>query len=136
MLAQLPGMLPPAVTKLKTVPDLINAIEFGVTIDGRMKTKLVIHADDEKTAEEARKIIKNALEFGAEMGIGVLASQMNFDDPVQEGTVEYAQRVAEDIKSQLMPQVSGKQLTLNMTCLLYTSPSPRDATLSRMPSSA
>ena len=24
----------------------------------------------------------------------------------------------------------------NMTCLLYTSPSPRDATLSRMPSSA
>ena len=24
----------------------------------------------------------------------------------------------------------------NLTCLLYTSPSPRDATLSRMPSSA
>ena len=29
----------------------------------------------------------------------------------------------------------GGALTLN-TCLLYTSPSPRDATLSRMPSSA
>ena len=27
-------------------------------------------------------------------------------------------------------------LTLNIFCLLYTSPSPRDATLSRMPSSA
>ena len=27
-------------------------------------------------------------------------------------------------------------LTQNQTCLLYTSPSPRDATLSRMPSSA
>ena len=27
-------------------------------------------------------------------------------------------------------------LGLNMICLLYTSPSPRDATLSRMPSSA
>ena len=27
-------------------------------------------------------------------------------------------------------------LTLMITCLLYTSPSPRDATLSRMPSSA
>ena len=26
--------------------------------------------------------------------------------------------------------------TLSMSCLLYTSPSPRDATLSRMPSSA
>ena len=29
---------------------------------------------------------------------------------------------------------SGRQLS--MVCLLYTSPSPRDATLSRMPSSA
>ena len=27
-------------------------------------------------------------------------------------------------------------LTLDRSCLLYTSPSPRDATLSRMPSSA
>ena len=27
-------------------------------------------------------------------------------------------------------------ITRNTTCLLYTSPSPRDATLSRMPSSA
>ena len=29
-----------------------------------------------------------------------------------------------------------EKLTLLMSCLLYTSPSPRDATLSRMPSSA
>ena len=29
-----------------------------------------------------------------------------------------------------------KLVTLGYTCLLYTSPSPRDATLSRMPSSA
>ena len=29
-----------------------------------------------------------------------------------------------------------EQITSSMTCLLYTSPSPRDATLSRMPSSA
>ena len=29
-----------------------------------------------------------------------------------------------------------KNLDLSSPCLLYTSPSPRDATLSRMPSSA
>ena len=29
-----------------------------------------------------------------------------------------------------------RELGLGPTCLLYTSPSPRDATLSRMPSSA
>ena len=30
----------------------------------------------------------------------------------------------------------GAKLTVREGCLLYTSPSPRDATLSRMPSSA
>ena len=36
------------------------------------------------------------------------------------------------------PQTHGQRTTsyYNMACLLYTSPSPRDATLSRMPSSA
>ena len=31
---------------------------------------------------------------------------------------------------------SGEQVVMTYDCLLYTSPSPRDATLSRMPSSA
>ena len=31
---------------------------------------------------------------------------------------------------------TGEQVTSGLLCLLYTSPSPRDATLSRMPSSA
>ena len=36
------------------------------------------------------------------------------------------------------PDIGTKKTTVEMgnTCLLYTSPSPRDATLSRMPSSA
>ena len=34
------------------------------------------------------------------------------------------------------PQVRGRRRQLQQDCLLYTSPSPRDATLSRMPSSA
>ena len=32
--------------------------------------------------------------------------------------------------------VSAEQVSRNVTCLLYTSPSPRDGLLSRMPSSA
>ena len=36
-----------------------------------------------------------------------------------------------------MPRFDGLEfLSMMRTCLLYTSPSPRDATLSRMPSSA
>ena len=32
--------------------------------------------------------------------------------------------------------IRGSEVLLIRSCLLYTSPSPRDATLSRMPSSA
>ena len=34
------------------------------------------------------------------------------------------------------PQINIEHIKSLNTCLLYTSPSPRDATLSRMPSSA
>ena len=36
----------------------------------------------------------------------------------------------------VLPEAEEVDLKINDTCLLYTSPSPRDATLSRMPSSA
>ena len=36
----------------------------------------------------------------------------------------------------IVPTGGGKTLTMIMDCLLYTSPSPRDAHESRMPSSA
>ena len=36
----------------------------------------------------------------------------------------------------VMPYISASIIMQLLTCLLYTSPSPRDATLSRMPSSA
>ena len=43
----------------------------------------------------------------------------------------------EEVFSELMKlRVSWKFTQYNTPCLLYTSPSPRDATLSRMPSSA
>ena len=39
-------------------------------------------------------------------------------------------------KMQGLNPIASGQLTMDEICLLYTSPSPRDATLSRMPSSA
>ena len=48
------------------------------------------------------------------------------------------QRLQEGFNSSSLPEILGQQFPGNLLfhCLLYTSPSPRDATLSRMPSSA
>ena len=43
--------------------------------------------------------------------------------------------VADRLK-ELLPGAEAKDVDNLGSCLLYTSPSPRDATLSRMPSSA
>ena len=50
------------------------------------------------------------------------------------GALEFAEKLS---KVGVQP-IIGTQINFkhNDTCLLYTSPSPRDATLSRMPSSA
>ena len=37
---------------------------------------------------------------------------------------------------ELSVDCANKIISISQSCLLYTSPSPRDATLSRMPSSA
>ena len=37
---------------------------------------------------------------------------------------------------QILPVLDKELASMSVGCLLYTSPSPRDATLSRMPSSA
>ena len=42
----------------------------------------------------------------------------------------------DDMLRRSMPQSNAVVVRLSLDCLLYTSPSPRDATLSRMPSSA
>ena len=42
----------------------------------------------------------------------------------------------EEINSGKITTVINATLALYLTCLLYTSPSPRDGLLSRMPSSA
>ena len=45
-------------------------------------------------------------------------------------------KIAYGFKESLSSSDQSKLVICSSTCLLYTSPSPRDATLSRMPSSA
>ena len=54
------------------------------------------------------------------------------DEPEQAKTFHTADRLQQEAK-----KLGWKYYLYKLTgCLLYTSPSPRDATLSRMPSSA
>ena len=69
---------------------------------------------------------------------GVFQERLNFFDP-QISTVSAQPKVSK-IENEFQPQyrinISPKYIKFRLVCLLYTSPSPRDRTRSRMPSSA
>ena len=56
----------------------------------------------------------------------------------REGSLYYEVRIVRGVPAEgsPVPQAAGPQPHVRMGCLLYTSPSPRDRTRSRMPSSA
>ena len=98
--------------KLDSIESAINDIRSG---------KVIIVVDDENRENEgdflaaAETITPEIINFMAMHGRGLICA------PITE-------KRSKQLK--LNPMVG------NNTCLLYTSPSPRDATLSRMPSSA
>ena len=82
-------------------------------------------------ASQAVSTIKKGLRAGRDAQD--LASQFaNFFDAKDK--IDGAK--AESEHAPLGSKVFAKQSVESYACLLYTSPSPRDATLSRMPSSA
>ena len=83
------------------------------------------------------------------LGVVVARERADLEEKKNELVLEGAEnkRKLKEIEDQILEILSGEGnilenetaiVTLNQSkvCLLYTSPSPRDATLSRMPSSA
>ena len=73
--------------------------------------------------EEAMEAVKTLLAFAG-------------DDPTREGLVETPKRVIKAYGEFFAGYDEDPEEVLSKTCLLYTSPSPRDKRQSRMPSSA
>ena len=65
--------------------------------------------------------------------IGALQAASN-EDPELLGQIEKLRKEEEKLKNKIFSKLSTWQKV--QVCLLYTSPSPRDGLLSRMPSSA
>ena len=79
------------------------------------------------TGEEISQFIRGFTDGSIpDYQMAALAMAIYFQDMVPEETACLTREMLE----------SGDRLSWDDGCLLYTSPSPRDATLSRMPSSA
>ena len=84
---------------------------------------LVHHASDELKDIYVGKMVE-----------GTWTGTMNLTEP-QAGSDLAAVRTTAEPEGDHF-RIKGQKIYITYGCLLYTSPSPRDATLSRMPSSA
>ena len=98
--------------------------------------KLLFHAITHASVAHSRLLSYERLEFLGDSILGFIVCELLF----QEHS-EWLEGDLTKIKSNVVSRQScaeiGKRLNLDKClCLLYTSPSPRDGLLSRMPSSA
>ena len=74
---------------------------------------------------------KTKLEGQQKLDEALVEARKRFDREKEEAIKETVRKLQKEFDGRLKEEQQG-----NKNCLLYTSPSPRDATLSRMPSSA
>ena len=79
-------------------------------------------SDAQKNAQKPDEQTKKVLDY--------LTAENAYREKMMSHTDSFQNRLFEEIKGRI------KQTDMSVPCLLYTSPSPRDRTRSRMPSSA
>ena len=101
----------------------------------------------ELTAERLALLRQIADQEDSSSSAGVLIGQADVEDQSDDAAADVLKLASFDQPNEAVVQVEARRASDNSTvsksaaakftdCLLYTSPSPRDATLSRMPSSA
>ena len=117
--------------KMSMNPPDENAVEEALRIKeaGKAEEIIILSIGEEKCQET----IRTALAMGADRGILIKAS----DDVEPLAVSKIVSKVVETEQPGLI--LMGKQAIdddSNQTCLLYTSPRPRDLSTARIPSSA
>ena len=140
-------------TDMMTIPEFKIANKMHICKD--KETKFLTDHLDEREAEEARIKAEKEAEAAAQLAANTAGSKGGKADakkdakggakgknaaPVDDKnapaaiTVEYPE--IEELPNYLIYEKKYNFKDSGSTCLLYTSPSPRDGLLSRMPSSA
>ena len=102
--------LPPPLAEVKNLPELIDAAKFDISIGTAQSISLSMLTPDEAAAGSLEKILNQLLDLGQQMAAEQVASQAAGDDPVQQASGQYSQRLLRKTVNMLRPQRSGKRV--------------------------
>ena len=108
-------------------PKKIDYAHFYVTKPNKLHQADLLYLPHDKVGQKKYKYTLNVVDVGS----GYKASR-----PLKTKKASEVEEMLKDIYKKGPLRYPKEFHVDNGTCLLYTSPSPRDATLSRMPSSA
>ena len=106
--------LPSQVADFMEVHDLIDSLEIGLDVDGKIESKLVVHANNVDAATRISDIVAEGMQYGKVAMLAKMAEELDLNDPVQAATLQYTRRVAETYEAKLTPAVNGSDLTVTL----------------------
>ncbi len=106
--------LPSQVADFRQIPNLVDALEIGLDLDGKIESKLLVHAANPDAAQRVSDIVAEGMQYGKVALLAQVTSQLDLEDPVQAATLAYTRRVAEKYEAKLTPTINGSDLTVTL----------------------
>ena len=113
MTSQLPPF-PPELESLKQLPEALKQITLSHSMRGRWQTDVRMLAKDAASAEAVSKTVADALEFGRRALLSEMLQEFDPADPVQNATIQYADRVWQTFQPKWTPQPDGARLSFTL----------------------
>ncbi|MEX0641937.1 MAG: DUF1559 domain-containing protein, partial [Pirellulales bacterium] len=108
---KMPLGAPPEVQQLFEAPNLISAAELTINLSGNGSTSLVVHANDEASAERLEQLVDSEMKLYQSQMKGQMAAQATGDDPVAQAMSRYMERMSSRQMEAFHPTREGAQLT-------------------------
>jgi hypothetical protein len=109
--AQQTGGLPPDIAPLVDAVKLISSAELTLNISKAAPSSLVVHANDEASAEKVMSLITDASAMYRVKMKAQFAQLAASDDPVERAFAQYTERMSDHWAKPLMPTRDGASLT-------------------------
>jgi len=112
-MAQTP-QLPPPLERFKQLPELVSSVEIRANMTGELQTELILRSPDASSATQVQDLLANAIAFGKEafLAQAMQAPRSAPNDPVQQATARYVQRLAEHFSQMLQPKLEANTVTV------------------------
>jgi hypothetical protein len=111
LMQQAPRVPPPFQPFLR-IPELTSAVETRIKVGGSPDLQWIFHATSEQAAVQLEQLINQAIAMGKQMVMAQLQQQVQGDDPVQQASARYVQRLINHIAGRIEPKRAGQDVTI------------------------